>query len=149
MGDIEKLVKDAEKYKTEDDALRKKVESKNTYENYIYTTRQTLSEEKLKDKFSAEEKTTIEELVKTHQEYYDSHPDASAEEYDAKVKEMEGVFQPIMTKIYQSMGGQEGGMPGGMPGGMGGMPGGMGGMPGGMPGNMPQQGPNTNVEDLD
>merc|ERR1712150_238635 len=147
--DIEKLVKDAEKYKTEDDALRKKVESKNTYENYIYSTRQTWGDEKLKDKFSDEEKTKIEELVKTHQEYYDSHPDASGEEYDAKVKEMEAVFQPIMTKIYQSMGGQEGGMPGGMPGGMGGMPGGMGGMPGGMPGNMPQQGPNTNVEDLD
>merc|ERR1712107_464565 len=139
--DIEKLVKDAEKYKTEDDALRKKVESKNAYENYIYTVRQQPQDEKLKDKFSDEDKKTIEELAKTHQEYLDSHPDASGEEYDAKVKEMEQVFQPIMTKIYQSMGGQEGGMPGGMPGGMGGM--------GGMPGGMPQQGPNTNVEDLD
>merc|ERR1712151_1463080 len=55
--DIEKLVRDAEKYKTEDDALRKKVESKNTYENYIYSVRQTLTDEKVKDKFSADEKT--------------------------------------------------------------------------------------------
>jgi len=137
--DIEKLVKDAEKFKGEDEALRKKVESKNAYENYIYSVRNTLTDEKLKDKFSADEKTTIEECAKTHQEYLDSHPDASGEEYDAKVKEMEAVFQPIMSKIYQSMGGQEGGM-GGMPG----MPGGMGGMPGqGAPG------PNPNVEDLD
>jgi len=149
--DIEKLVKDAEKFKSEDDALRKKVESKNAYEHYIYTTRNTLEDEKLKDKFSDEDKTAVQEACKTHQEYLDSHPDASGEEYDAKLKELEQVFQPIMTKIYQAMGGAPGqeGMPGGMPGmpgGMGGMPGGMGGMPGGMPG---QGKPNTNVEDLD
>merc|ERR1712170_194560 len=53
--DIEKLVKDAEKYKTEDDALRKKVESKNAYENYIYQVRSTTTDEKLKDKFSDDE----------------------------------------------------------------------------------------------
>merc|ERR1712159_289667 len=95
------------------------------------------------DKFSEEEKTKLLDMVKEHQAYLDDHQDASAEEYEAKTKELEGVFQPIMTKIYQSMGGQEGGMPGGMggmPGGMGGMPGGMGGMPGGQGSqNMQQQ----------
>merc|ERR1711977_490782 len=45
--DIEKLVKDAEKYKNEDDAIRKKIESKNAYENYIYSVRNTLTDEKL------------------------------------------------------------------------------------------------------
>jgi L1 cell adhesion molecule like protein len=147
--DIEKLVKDAEKYKSEDDMLRKKIESKNTYEHYIYSIRNTTDDEKLKDKIEEADKTTILDLVKEHQAWLDAHQDASAEEFDAKYKELEGVFQPIMTKVYQSMGGQPGagGMPGGMPGGMGGMPGGMGGMPGGMGGNAPQ--PNANVEDLD
>merc|ERR1712085_227519 len=37
--DIEKLVKDAEKYKSEDDALKKKIEAKNSYEHYIYQIR--------------------------------------------------------------------------------------------------------------
>jgi len=150
--DIEKLVKDAEKYKSEDDQLRKKIESKNSYEHYIYSIRNTTEDEKLKDKIEEADKTKILDAVK-EQQWLDAHQDASAEEYDAKLKELEGLFQPIMTKVYQSMGGQEGGMPGGMPGGMGGMPGGMGGM-GGMPGGMGgmpggQSQPNANVEDLD
>merc|ERR1711976_238691 len=148
--EIERLVKDAEKYKTEDEALKKKIEAKNSYEHYIYSIRNTTEDEKLKDAFEEADKTTILDAVKEHQAWLDAHQDASAEEYEAKYKELEGVFQPIMTKVYQSMGGQEGGMPGGMPGGMGGMPGGMGGMPGGMggmPGGNPQ--PNANVEDLD
>merc|ERR1739845_315527 len=39
--DIEKLVKDAEKFKTEDEALKKKIEAKNSYEHYIYSIRNT------------------------------------------------------------------------------------------------------------
>jgi len=140
--DIEKLVKDAEKFKSEDDQLKKKIESKNGYEHYIYQIRNTVDDEKLKDKFSEEEKTTLLDLAKEHQTWLDAHQDASAEEYDAKTKEVEQVFQPIMTKIYQATGGAPG-----QDGGMGGMPGMPGGMGGGMPGGPTQ--PNANVEDLD
>merc|ERR1712062_387845 len=130
--DIEKLVKDAEKYKSEDDAFRKKVESKNSYENYIYSVRNTSNEAQLKEKLSDDEKNTIEDLVKTHQQWLDSHPDASGEEYDSKIKEMESVFQPIMTKFYQSMGGQQGDIKGN-----------------GDMGGMPQESPSAKVDDLD
>ena len=44
------------------------------------------------------------------------------EEYQAKQKEVEGVCNPIITKLYESAGGAPGGMPD------------MGGMAGGMPG---------------
>jgi len=54
--EIEKLVKDAEKYKTEDEAIRKKVEAKNALENYCYSVKNTLKDEKLKDKFTTEER---------------------------------------------------------------------------------------------
>jgi len=100
--DIEKLVKDAEKYKSEDEAMKKKVENRNTYENLIYQIRSTASDEKVKEKLSDEEKDTLENLVKSHQEWLDSHPDASGDEYDSRIKEMEKVFQPIMTKFYQN-----------------------------------------------
>jgi len=62
--DIERLVKEAEKYKNEDEAIRKKVEAKNGLENYTYSIRNTLNDEKLKDKFSSDEKKTIEDAVK-------------------------------------------------------------------------------------
>merc|ERR1712008_395900 len=37
--------------------------------------------------------------------------------------EVEGICNPIITKLYQAAGGAPGGMPGGMPPGAGGMPG--------------------------
>jgi len=63
--DIERLVKEAEKYKSEDELIKKKVEAKNGLENYTYSIRNTLNDEKLKDKFSADEKKTIEDAVKS------------------------------------------------------------------------------------
>jgi heat shock 70kDa protein 1/2/6/8 len=54
--DIERLVKEAEKYKNEDELIKKKIEAKNGLENYTYSIRNTLNDEKLKDKFSSEEK---------------------------------------------------------------------------------------------
>ena len=44
-------------------AARKMKEAKNTLEQYCYQVRQTLGEEKLKDKFSEEEKKNIEAKV--------------------------------------------------------------------------------------
>lgn len=46
---------------------------------------------------------------------------AEKDEFDHKRKELEGICNPIVTKLYQQAGGAPGGMPGGMPGG--GMPG--------------------------
>lgn len=54
-----------------------------------------------------------------------SNQEAETSAFEAKQKELEGVFNPIMTKIYQAAGGAPGG-PGGFPG--------AGGFPGGAPG---------------
>merc|ERR1712012_367977 len=53
--EIEKMVQDAEKYKDEDDKLRKKVDAKNGLESYVFQMKNTLNEENLKDKFSDED----------------------------------------------------------------------------------------------
>ena len=143
--EIEKMVQDAEKYKDEDEKLRKKVDAKNGLENYCFQMKNTLNDEKLKDKFSDEDKKTIEDTSAEGLQFLEGNQDASAEEYEAKQKELEAKFNPIMMKVYQAAGGAPGGMPG-----AGGMPG--GGMPGGgMPGDMPGAGgaPDANVDDLD
>merc|ERR1712007_256606 len=98
----------------------------------------TLTDEKLADEFEEADKTTIEDAAKEGLQFLESNPDASAEEYEAKQKEIEAKFSPIMQKVYQAAGGAPGGMPGG------GMPDmGAGGMPGG---GAPDAG---NVDDLD
>lgn len=57
--EIDRLIKEAEKFKGEDETLKKKVEAKNGLENYTYSIRNSLKDEKLKDKFSAEEREQV------------------------------------------------------------------------------------------
>merc|ERR1712083_379506 len=105
QAEIDRMVNEAEKYRAEDEANKSKVEAKNGLENYCFTMRNTLQEEKLKDKFDDGDKDKIEAAEK--------------DAFEAKQKELEGVVNPIIMKVYQAAGGGEGGMPdmsGGMPG---------------------------------
>jgi L1 cell adhesion molecule like protein len=138
---IEKMVSDAEKYKGEDESNRKKVEAKNHLENYAYSMRNTIRDEKVSSKLDAADKQTIEKAVDDAIAWLDKNQLAEVEEFEHQQKQLEGVCNPIITKMYQAAGGAAGGpegMPGGFPGGFpgaGGFPGGgfpgAGGFPGG------------------
>merc|ERR1711945_71522 len=113
-------VQEAEKYKAEDEANKVKIEAKNGLENYCFQMRNTLSDDKLKDKFEAGDKEKIEKAVQDALDWLDRNQMAEKGKFEAQQKELEGIVNPIMMKVYQAAGG--GGMPeGGMPGG--GMPG--------------------------
>lgn len=62
--------------------------------------RNTLTDEKLKDKFSVEEKVKLTELIEATQKWIDSNQNAETEEYKNKLKSLEEVFHPIMQKVY-------------------------------------------------
>merc|ERR1719480_196057 len=116
---------EAEKFRGEDEANRQKIEAKNGLENYCFTMRNTLNEEKLKEKFESGDKEKIEKAVQDTLDWLDKNQPAEKDEFESKQKELEGVVNPIMMKVYQAAGGGAGEMPtGGMPGG--GMPGGGG-----------------------
>merc|ERR1712062_720966 len=126
QAEIDRMVQEAEKYASEDSKLKEKVEAKNGLENYCFTMRNTLQEEKLKDKFEGGDKEKIEKAGQDALDWLDKNQLAEKDEFEAKQKEVEGIVNPIMMKVYQAAGGA--GMPeGGMPGG--GMPGGGGGGP--------------------
>merc|ERR1711944_228277 len=131
QAEIDRMVNEAEKYRAEDDANRQKIEAKNGLENYCFSMRNTLQEEKLKDKFEGDDKDKIEKAVQETLDWLDKNQLAEKDEFEGKQKELEGIVNPIMMKVYQAAGGSgEGGMPEGMPGGMpGGFPG-AGGAPG-------------------
>jgi len=111
QSEIDRMVSEAEKYASEDEANKKKVESKNGLENYCYSLRNTLQEEKLQDKFEAGDKEKIEAAVQEALDWLDRNQMAETDEFDAKQKECEGIVNPIMMKVYQAAGGGEGGMP--------------------------------------
>ena len=111
--EIERMVKEAEKFSAEDEAMASKVESKNALENYAYSLRNSINDEKFKDKIEEEDRTTIEGKITETTEWLDANQMAEKEEFDAKQKELEGVANPIMQKIYAAAGGAPGA--GGMP----------------------------------
>merc|ERR1719333_209357 len=116
QSEIDRMVSEAEKYAAEDEANKKKIEAKNGLENYCFTMRNTLNEEKLQDKFEGGDKEKIEKAVQETLDWLDKNQLAEKDEFEAKQKELEGVVNPIMMKVYQAAGGG-GEMPGGMPGG--------------------------------
>merc|ERR1711894_63360 len=110
MGD--RMVQEAETYRAEDESNKSKIESKNGLENYCFTMRNTLQEEKLKDKFEDGDKEKIEKAVQETLDWLDKNQLAEKDEFEAKQKELEGIVNPIMMKVYQAAGGAGGEMPG-------------------------------------
>ncbi|KAM5554504.1 heat shock 70 kDa protein 4-like [Rosa sericea] len=110
--DIEKMVQEAEKYKSEDEEHKKKVESKNALENYAYNMRNTIKDDKISSKLDAADKKKIEDAIEQAIQWLDGNQLAEAEEYDDKVKELESICNPIIAKMYQ--GGAAPDMAGGM-----------------------------------
>lgn len=49
--DIENLIKEAERFKDQDEKVRKQVQARNALESYCVSIKHTLDDEKLKDKF--------------------------------------------------------------------------------------------------
>ena len=142
--DIDRMVSDAEKYKAEDEKQRDRVQAKNALESYAYQMKQTMEDEKLKDKISEEDKKAVLDKCNEVISWLDSNQTAEKDEYEDKQKELEKIYNPIITKVYQAAGGAPGGMPGG------GMPGGFpgaGGTDGGAPPSQQSQGPT--IEEVD
>ncbi|CAF0822873.1 unnamed protein product [Rotaria sordida] len=136
--EIERMVSDAEKYKKEDETQRDRIAAKNSLESYCFNMKTTINDEKLADKIEADDKKKIADAIEETLKWMEANQLAEKEEFEHKLKEVEKLCSPIMTKLYGGAGGMPGGgMPGGgMPGGFpGGFPGGAGGQPGGAGGS--------------
>lgn len=116
--DIEKMVRDAEKFKDEDDKQKDRISAKNALESYAFNMKATMEDEKLKDKISAEDKQKVMDKCNEVIRWIDANHLAEKDEFDHQLKDLEKTCMPIVTKLYQGAGGgmPEGGMPGGFPG---------------------------------
>jgi L1 cell adhesion molecule like protein len=92
--EIERMTEDAERYAEEDKRFRESLDGKNRLEHYLFSIKQTINDEKLKDKIEDDEKETLEKLVADNLQWLENNNNLTREEYEEK------------------------GMPGGMPGGM-------------------------------
>jgi len=116
--EIERMVQDAEKFKADDDLQKDRISSKNALESYCFNMKSAVEDEKLKDKIPESDRKNIVDKCDEAIKWLDGNQTAEKDEYDDKLKELEGICNPIMTKLYQQAGAGAGGMPGGagMPG---------------------------------
>ena len=96
--EIDRIKKEAEEHKAEDDKKKAEMDKKNTAEGYIYSVEKSLNDENLKSKFTDDERKQLEDLVKEAKEAIDAKDD---NKMFAKKDELEKIFAPIMTRIYQ------------------------------------------------
>uniref|UniRef100_A0A0K0FK95 Heat shock 70 kDa protein 1A/1B (inferred by orthology to a human protein) n=1 Tax=Strongyloides venezuelensis TaxID=75913 RepID=A0A0K0FK95_STRVS len=111
--EIERMVNDAEKYKADDEKQRDRVSAKNALESYCFNMKQTLEDEKVKDKIPADDVKKVIEKCDEILHWLESNQSAEKEEFEDRQKELEGICNPIITKMYGAAGGAPGGMPGG------------------------------------
>ena len=94
--DIERMIKEGEEFKKQDEELKERVEAKNKVETYVYQIKNTIADAK----YPEEDKKQLDEIVKETIEWLDSNQQATKEEYDEKFKELEDKCMPIVSKMY-------------------------------------------------
>merc|ERR1712084_84393 len=86
--DVEKMTADAEKYAKEDADFKEKVEAKNALENYCYSMKNTLDDDKVKDKISEDDKKKASEAIDEALKWLEGNQLAEKEEFEHKRKEI-------------------------------------------------------------
>ncbi|CAG7655496.1 unnamed protein product [Allacma fusca] len=104
--EIDRMIRDAEKYKNEDDKQKERVAARNQLECYIFGVKQA-AEDSPSDKISETDKRIIEQKCKETLIWLDNNHLAEKEEFEFKMKEVQRDFQPIMMKMHG--GGHQGG----------------------------------------
>lgn len=105
QADIDRMVADAEKFKAEDEEVRKRTEAKNALEGYCFGVRNSITQEQFAKSLSQEDKDLINREINDTLLWIDDHKDADVASFNAKQKELEGKLMPLMQKAYQSSAG--------------------------------------------
>jgi len=119
--DIERMLNDAKRYEDEDRKQRERIDAKNGLENYAYSMKNTVSDDKVAEKLDPSDKQKLLDAVEKEIKWLESNQEATKDEFEGHQKDLEALCNPIIAKMYSAGGG--GGDAGGMPGGFGGMPG--------------------------
>ncbi|XP_010274956.1 PREDICTED: heat shock 70 kDa protein-like [Nelumbo nucifera] len=82
--EIEKMVKDVERYKAEDEQVEKKAEAKNPLENYAYNMRNAVEDEKFFGKLDPANKQRIEKAIDEALDWLDKNQLAEVDELEDK-----------------------------------------------------------------
>ena len=95
--DIDKAVKDAEKFAEEDKKHREEIEVRNNGDQMVYQTEKALTD--LGDKISADDKTNVEAKLN---ELKEALKGTDNDAIKAKTEELQKAFYDVSSKVYQA-----------------------------------------------
>ena len=107
--EIERMVKEAERFKADDEAVAARITAKNGLENYLYNIKNTINGDEVSGKLSDSDKKQLDDLVTENLQWLDANQEGSKEEYEDRQKEVERVANPIMMKLYPNASNAPGG----------------------------------------
>jgi len=113
--DIERMLAEAEKYKDEDEKESRRIKAKNDLEATTNAFRNELRKPEVASKLPAGEKEKIDAKIEETSNWLQDSEQASIEEYEERLKELEAVAQPLAAAASGAPGGMPGGVPGGAP----------------------------------
>ena len=101
---IESMVRDAEKFKAEDEASSGAHQGpRQPLESYTFNLKNMLStEEKVKDKIEQQDKIKIDQQLAATTKWMDANSEATREEYETKLKEIEKIVNPVISKLMKA-----------------------------------------------
>jgi len=104
--EIEKMVKEAENFSDQDKKVREKLEARSALEGYIKSVRDTIEEHK--DDITKNERKSVEKAIKAEREWIkeslEKTNNIDKSEYEERLKELQGICDPVMSKIYKKKG---------------------------------------------
>jgi len=100
--EIERMVQEAEEFAEEDKKVQEKINAKNSLESYLYRMKNDLDDDEkgIAQKIEPAEKNELMGLIDESLDWLEENPEADAEEFAEKQKEVEQVVNPIMRKVY-------------------------------------------------
>ncbi|KAG8438129.1 hypothetical protein GDO86_008715 [Hymenochirus boettgeri] len=104
--EIERMVLEAEMYRSDDEAQREKIAAENSLESYAFNMKSTMEDDNVEDKMGESDRKAIIDKCKEVIAWLEQNELAEKEEYTKKQQDLEKLCNPIITKLYQ------GGMPG-------------------------------------
>ncbi|KAI8564638.1 hypothetical protein RHMOL_Rhmol03G0196400 [Rhododendron molle] len=102
--EIEKMVQEAVTHKSEEEEHKKKNVVKNALENYAYNMRNAINNEKNGAKIPWANKRKIKAALEHEIRWLDANQLAKMEEFEDKMKELEGICNPKIAKKHHGAG---------------------------------------------
>jgi len=86
-------------FQDEDKKQRERIDAKNGLENYAYSIKNTINDEKVASKLDAGDKQKVLDAVNTAVQWLEKNQEASKDEYESHQKDLEAVFRTVSVSL--------------------------------------------------